>query len=205
MLQMVELSQLHNTYYGLRHGQSKANEEGIIASGETGMKGYGLTELGIQQVRRSIIEAKEAGILDQDAVLVSSPLPRARETAEIAARVLGIPQEEIIFTSALRERDFGHLEGKSWEYYHHVWADDPTNPDRTDGIESTAHVRERMVSVVALMEGKYQKKKIVLVGHEDPLKILETAFTNVDSGHHRNLEPMQNAALRRYNQAVLHE
>ena len=45
-----------------------------------------------------------------DAV-VSSPLKRARETAEIAARILEYPQEKIVVEDLLIERGFGEGEG----------------------------------------------------------------------------------------------
>ena len=46
--------------------------------------------------------------------MVSSPLSRAHETAEIVAKEIGYPLEKIRTSDLLVERHFGELEGKPW-------------------------------------------------------------------------------------------
>ena len=197
---MVELSQLHNTYFGLRHGESEANELGIIASGPKAIDGYGLTQKGKEQVRLSILAARDAHILDEKTILVISPLRRAKESAAITAEVLGIPQEQQISFADIREREFGPYEGLSHEHYKQsIWPIDPHTPERTDGVETVNQVRDRMLGVIEQLENTYNGRTILFVGHGDPLQILQTWFANIPSEHHRTLEPMENAALRRYN------
>ncbi len=80
----------------IRHGQAVVNVKPIIG----GMRGdTGLTALGIEQVERlrdRLIATRE---LKADVVL-SSSMPRARQTAEILAPAFGLP---IIFDDDLHE------------------------------------------------------------------------------------------------------
>jgi 2,3-bisphosphoglycerate-dependent phosphoglycerate mutase len=86
----------------LRHGESFGNANGY----HQGQYDFPLTELGRNQVillkRRWI---KEQKFFDR---VISSPLSRARETAEIITNGLGIPLE---FNEDWIERDVGALSG----------------------------------------------------------------------------------------------
>jgi uncharacterized phosphatase len=62
-------------------------------------------------------QAKKAGQAAKDLnidLIVSSPLSRALETAQIVAREISYPVEEIITHNDLVERHFGKLEGEPW-------------------------------------------------------------------------------------------
>src|SRR5262249_10733313 len=100
------MESLHNKYFFVRHGRSLANEKELIVSAPTqGITGYGLTEEGKKEVERSASKAKQDGIFEGSVVIVSSDFARAKETAEIIARTLGV--KDILFTPLLRERSFG--------------------------------------------------------------------------------------------------
>jgi broad specificity phosphatase PhoE len=85
----------------IRHGESEANARGIIQ----GRKDYGLTDLGREQARR-VAARLAAG--DRPVRLLSSPLLRARQTADIVAAALGLPVEE---EPGLLEYDVGAISG----------------------------------------------------------------------------------------------
>ncbi len=93
--------------YFVRHGESEANLLNEFSN--RGLK-HGLTQQAhaLAQSLRSIPVT----------ALFSSPLLRARQTAEILARELGVAYQ---MTDALREFDCGLLEGKmdaeSWQRY----------------------------------------------------------------------------------------
>jgi bisphosphoglycerate-dependent phosphoglycerate mutase len=82
---------LRNTYFGLRHGESEANMEGIISSNPViGTTIHGLTKTGRVQARRAataLIEAIGRQNL-KDCVFYSSDFTRARETAEEAIKTM---------------------------------------------------------------------------------------------------------------------
>src|SRR5688572_13543099 len=89
----------------LRHGQSAANVQRVIVSSlAAASESFGLTPTGREQVRRSVSEARAAGILPKTIQLVSSPLLRARESAAIAAELSGVT---VRIDARLVERAFG--------------------------------------------------------------------------------------------------
>lgn len=108
-------------FYLIRHGQTNWNIEGRI-QGKTDIP---LNETGLRQA-----ELLAKGMRNRDiAAVYSSPLLRARQTAEILAREKALPVEEI---PGLREVDFGLWEGKTWEEIEaeyprdfHRWEENP--------------------------------------------------------------------------------
>lgn len=102
--QTKPLSMYHLTL--LRHGESLGNFEGR----HQGQADFPLTEVGRAQAKALLdrwkIEKKEFDLV------ISSPLARARETAEILASGLNIPLE---FDRQLMERDNGLMAGLSPE------------------------------------------------------------------------------------------
>src|SRR5579859_6938005 len=104
--------------YFVRHGESEANVLRIISNRE---EPHALTSNGRQQAR-ALADSLQGTAF---ARIFSSPVLRARQTAEILAERLGVPYE---VTEALREYDCGILEGKgdapSWALHQanfHEW------------------------------------------------------------------------------------
>lgn len=92
--------------YFCRHGLSELNIKGHFA----GSTDTPLAEEGRKQARLAGQKAKDLGI----DLIVASPLSRAKETAEIIAKEVGYPVENIHINDLLVERHFGELEGKPW-------------------------------------------------------------------------------------------
>ncbi|MDF7808991.1 histidine phosphatase family protein [Pontiellaceae bacterium B12219] len=187
---------LKNTYYAFRHGQSRANVEGIIISDPAiGTVEYGLTDEGREQVRTRLAAISA---FDADTMLVSSDFRRARETAEIIRAYLGAAP--IVFDIRLRERFFGDWEGKAHGHYSKAWKKDLFDPNREfNGAESSNSVRSRMWAVVQSLEEKQAGRTIVLVSHGDPLMLLQTAFNDLGPEHHRSLPYIETAGCRKLN------
>lgn len=85
----------------VRHGQSKANAEKVIADANSP-----LTEAGIEQARKTGMEVKDKEIT----LIVCSPYLRAQQTAETIAGELGIDLAHIKIMDELQERGLGVLE-----------------------------------------------------------------------------------------------
>ena len=187
---------LNNTYYALRHGRSLANEEQLIISHpDDGVPRYGLAAVGREQIARAVEEAREAYGLDESTVIMSSDFARARETAEIAGRLLGT--NEIIVTLHLRERFFGAWDKQHTRNYAKVWSDDAANPDhKHNDVESTSEVLARTTCLIKNLEDAYTGRKILLISHGDALQILQTAFEGVPSSHHRLLPHLETGEVR---------
>ena len=92
--------------YFVRHGQSVANANKACA----GCMDVELTELGRTQALEAGAELARSGVVIDK--IVTSPLRRARETAECIADAIGVKHEDIVVTEFARERNFGEYEGK---------------------------------------------------------------------------------------------
>lgn len=91
-------------YYFVRHGESTANVEGVIA----GWSDVSLTEKGVEQAKLLANELAGSGITFD--LIVSSPLRRAYDTAMAVAEVTDYPGREIVTLPDLREIGSGALE-----------------------------------------------------------------------------------------------
>ena len=189
---------VHNTYFALRHGQSKANVAGIILSDlEDGKKDeWTLTTEGEKQVHESIQAAKTQGLLDATTIIISSPFSRARRTAEIAMEELST--SAIHFDDRLRERWFGDFEKTYNHGYEKVWEEDKKNPTHTLWhTESAIAVQERMANLVEELEKIHAGKTILLVSHGDPFMILQTWFRGQSAATHRDFPYVATAEIRK--------
>ncbi len=148
--------------YLIRHGESVANVKPIVA----GMKGdAGLTERGIEQAKRLRDRLATSGEIKAD-VLISSTLPRARQTTEIIQPALGIP---IIFDDEVQELKVGEADGMTNQ---EAWAkfgvpDFDRYPLRplAPGGESWGDFTLRVSRALTRITTEYEGKTIVVVCH----------------------------------------
>ena len=90
----------------VRHGKSLGNAEGRIQ----GQSDYPLTQHGLQQARLLAAHWQAEQVSFER--IISSPLTRARQTAEIVAEALCIP---VNFDPAWMERNFGRYDGRIFQ------------------------------------------------------------------------------------------
>ncbi len=86
----------------LRHGESEGNISGLLQ----GQSDYPLSSAGIEQAKRLALFWKANHVRFD--LIISSPLVRASQTAEILSTSLRVPVE---FDPAWMERNYGHLQG----------------------------------------------------------------------------------------------
>jgi probable phosphoglycerate mutase len=138
------------TFAFIRHGQTDWNrDDKLQGSSDIPLNAEG---------RRQAHEA--AGILADGGwdVVVSSPLLRARETAEIIARDLGLELGPSY--GALAERDYGSLEGESSSGTMARW------PHRDyPGAESLDSVVSRGLAGLAKVAHDFRDRDVVIVAH----------------------------------------
>lgn len=91
--------------YLVRHGQSIGNTTRDIVSGKSDIRG--LTLKGKNQILRSAWELREKPLT----AIYTSPVVRARESAEIIQKAVNLPYYEAPYLS---EWDHGDIEGKQW-------------------------------------------------------------------------------------------
>ncbi len=179
----------------LRHGRSVANDQGVIASRlEHAGEAYGLTSSGRDQLRRSVQDALSQGSLRAPFSLLCSPLLRARESAEVAAGLLGVAPS---VDERLAERDFGALELGPDTEYARVWEADREDPThRRWGVESVVDVLRRAGSVVEDHASRGDVATVLLVTHGDVASTLLCASEGIRLGLHREVGALETAELR---------
>jgi broad specificity phosphatase PhoE len=139
----------------VRHGQTQVNAEGRLQ----GRLDVPLSELGRRQA------ASLASVVRSAARVVSSPLLRARETAE----VFGLPVE---IDERWVEMDYGDYDGRPladvpadlWERWR---ADARYQPP---GGESLAVVSERVRAACVELLAEASERDVVVVSHVSPIK-----------------------------------
>ena len=177
----------------MRHGQSLANVAGLVVSRpENGVSGYGLSELGRQQVFDSVTELG----LVSDIRVISSDFKRAAESAEIAHQVLH-SKFDLVLDVRLRERDFGDFELLSDESYQIPWGYDADDSTHTfNNVESADSVMARATLLVDELESDHSDCCFLLVAHGDTLQILQAAFLRLSAGKQRTMPHLNNAEIR---------
>ena len=151
----------------LRHGQTPLSVERRYS----GRGNPDLTDEGRRQARAAAARVvREEGI----AAIVTSPLRRARSTAEEVAALTGI---DVVEHPGLIENDFGAWEGLTFTEasqrdpdLHRAWLSDITVP--APGGESFAQVAERISRTKAELLQRYPGQTVVLVSHVTPIKTL---------------------------------
>lgn len=134
----------------IRHGQTEWNKQGLL-QGSTDIP---LNDTGRQQAREAV------AMLDGWAwdVVVSSPLSRARETAQIVADGLGLELGPAY--PDLVERDYTPFEGRSSAEMVALYPD-----KRYPGAEIVEHMVERCLRALAQIDADYPDKNVVVVCH----------------------------------------
>lgn len=134
----------------VRHGQTDWNRDGLLQ----GSSDIPLNDTGREQARDALMTLRSR---PWDAVL-SSPLRRARETAQIIADGLGIPLGAAY--DGLVERDYGELEGTSSAAAIDRW---PTR--EYPGAESLDSVASRGAAALAEIAADHAGDAVLVICH----------------------------------------
>ena len=153
----------------LRHGQTPLSTERRFA----GVGDIELTETGVGQAK---LAGERLAARGGVAVIVTSPLRRAQQTAAEVAAATGAP---VVTDDDLRETDFGQWEGLTFAEAQQRWPDEVTawlsDPEvAPPGGESFASVGVRVRAGLARLLDQYAEKTVVVVSHVTPIKMLLT-------------------------------
>jgi broad specificity phosphatase PhoE len=151
----------------VRHGQATFNVEGRHPGQ---LPGIPLTDEGRRQAHQAAVALAALPL----SAVVSSPLERARETAEIIARGWGLP---VRTNPRLMDTDVGGWAGRKID---EIAKNDPTwkafleKPDEPPpGVESLSAVQRRAIAVVEeIRRDESLGQYVVLVAHADVLKLI---------------------------------
>ncbi len=158
-----------NTFYFTRHAESEKNVREVI-SNSIDTDQYGLTEKGLKEAQELAKQVKELGI----DMIFSSDFLRTKYTAETVGTALGV---EVQTDSRLREYNVGIFEGKQEDDYQNNFAKKFNRwTEAPEGGENWTQVQKRMVEFVHEVNKNNEGKKILVVGHGDPLWLLLKYF-----------------------------
>jgi broad specificity phosphatase PhoE len=134
----------------LRHGQTDWNID-LRLQGTTDIA---MNQVGIEQVQNAAKHLDGGWDL-----ILSSPLSRARQTAEIVAGHIGI--ESVVIEPLLLERAFGIGEGLTYA----EWGEKFAKLDDIPGAESRSSVEIRARELLSHIEQNYAGAKVLAVSH----------------------------------------
>ena len=163
-----------NRFFILRHGEAEHNIKDLIASGrELGKHISHITENGKSQAHEAARALKKKKVN----IIFSSPYRRTIETAKIVAKELGAT---LIIDKRLREVDCGNF---NWRKVgeHKKFFKDPMDEftKAPPSGETLNEVRERVFSFIKDINVRYEGRSILIVGHGDPLWMLEAVVRNI--------------------------
>lgn len=151
----------------LRHGETPL-------SGEKRFSGLGEVELTPHGKKQAIAAAERMRSRGDIDAIVTSPLTRTRETADVLAKVLDVP---VVEDDRLRETDFGEWERltfgevrRQWPEALAAWLDD-SQVAPPEG-ESFAATTDRVCRARDAMMEHYPGQTVLVVTHVTPIKTL---------------------------------
>lgn len=171
----------------VRHGHSTANRDGVLAGWTPGV---GLTERGVEQARHAAGQLAEVSL----SAITSSPVRRARETAEAFAQ--GRPGMRVDLVEDLGECHYGAWTGRSLEELREdpLWrtvqdapqqAVFPPDPAGRHAAESLTAMTRRIVTALGRIDERVTRTHgpdavWVAVSHGDPIKAVLSVAGGAD-------------------------
>jgi probable phosphoglycerate mutase len=159
----------------VRHGQSVWNAAGRIQ----GQIDIELDEIGLQQAQR----IAERLACEPLAAIYSSPLLRARSTAEVIAAKFNLP---VTLDARLIEYDFGVISGLTWKEMAEThpelvnrWLEDPwTVP--VAGSEGRANFAARVTAAMQDVCARHPVEQVAIVAHGGTFGVYLAAMLGLD-------------------------
>ncbi len=168
------LPKAKNNYWLMRHGAAEKNGTGEIDAMPD--DGNHLTEQGKAEVKAASKKLQGENIN----LIITSDLNRAKETAEIVAKELGLDAKAVVMDERLREYNpGGQWEGKTWTEYNQASSSLAKLTKAVAGGESLFALRARMMEALEESEQKYEGKDILIISHGLPLFFLRTAVAGL--------------------------
>ncbi len=169
----------------VRHGETDHNVARRIQGQEIDES---LNETGRKQAQ----ERAEALADEKFDVIFSSPLKRARETAEIIAEKVKAP---ILLRDEIKERVFGKFSGRTFEEINAEMGTDwnqvgPIAADeelkRIYGRETAEDFKRRLVAFTDEVKRSYPEKRVLVVAHGGLIRLAHFLFKEVQVEHVHN-------------------
>lgn len=179
------------TFLIVRHGQSVANELGILA----GVSDYDLTELGHKQAEKTAEYIAENYNVD---AIYTSPLNRAMQTAQHTANKLGMRMRSSL---GLCEIDAGDWDGKPWDDLavdypeeYGVWKYD-IGKSHCPGGENPSDVQERVIQTLMEIAEQNPNKTVAVFSHAMAIRCAEALWRSMNIEDLKDIPWVTNASV----------
>jgi len=169
---------MSKTVYFVRHGECKANIDGVIAGASDDSP---LTETGKQQATETANSL--AGITFD--LVVTSPMSRAKDTAEIIAKNLGITSDKIIVNNDFTEKDVGRFSGQPKATYFEF--------EKSGGEvgELTGVMQQRVRNGLSWLKEQTFTNALVIT-HNGTVRMIRTVLDDLPAKEFANLPQLKN-------------
>jgi ribonuclease H / adenosylcobalamin/alpha-ribazole phosphatase len=152
----------------LRHGETRFTVDKQFSG--PGGEDLGLTELGVEQATRAADALRDMGGVD---VLLSSPLRRALETADVVSASHGVPVDVV---EGFQESRFGSWDGHTLSEVEARWPAElaawlRSRAARPPGGESVNDVATRVEAALATTLDRHRGQTVVIASHVTPIKV----------------------------------
>jgi probable phosphoglycerate mutase len=161
-------------FWFLRHGETDWNARGL----SQGNVDIPLNETGLAQAQSAASLLRNRGITS----IISSPLSRAKDTADFIAQELGLC---VNIDEGLREVSFGVQEGKPMSEWFSSWVEGELTPA---GAESFAELTTR--AVAAINRCTDQPPVVLIVAHGALFRATRAAMGHEPNVRTRNAVPI---------------
>ena len=165
----------------LRHGQTDWNID---------LRLQGSTDIPLNDTGRAQA-LQAASVLNREDwdVIIASPLSRAKDTADIVAKELGM---NVVIVPELIERSFGVAEGLD----HASWRKMYESHAVIEGLESLEDLRARTILLLDLIANEYSGQRVLAVSHGAFIRKVLTIISNGELP--REGERLSNASLNKF-------
>lgn len=153
--------------YVTRHGQTQWNRDNLIC----GVSDIELNEKGISQARQLAAMLREYSIDE----IYSSPLIRARKTAEIISAELDVP---VMIDQRLFEQNYGIYEGaiRGTDAFMELKKQFAYTGAKN---ESLLHIAQRVYNFLDDIKEKSRDKNVLIVSHGGICRVINTYFNSM--------------------------
>lgn len=184
-----------------RHGQSHCNVHGIIG----GLRGCtGLTDHGRHQAQRLAGRLGAEHASQAITAAYTTPIRRARETADIVAGHLDLPLQTV---NDLREPDYGDADGQPWTEvvagFGRIPAQHPHRP-LAPGAESWTTYLQRSTTALQALLTRHAGETLLVIGHGETITAAAHHFLHLDADQRATIAfAVHNASITRWEQQPL--
>jgi len=168
--------------YVMRHAATTADNDGRVL----GRVDEPILSSELEAIKTKAQEFDKEGIN----LIVSSPLLRARQTAQAIAELLKLEVRE---HENFIERDFGILNGLSWEDFSAKYPEETKGNSRNfqpelKGAETIEEVELRVKEEMEDLRHHYHHKKLLIVTHSGVIRIILREFGHYTKDESRSLQ-----------------